>query len=449
MDKSNPITRQLFAEDRTYKREVVQLDGLETTLKLGSIFPKIKRKSELDIFLKTVPMGTLTDGISVPIYSAGDLLSERVLRSKQTALGGGLADIAFANLLEATLIIDPVVDALSYASTVEDYVAVLRFWDNRLQFPQRILHSFNRDEEGKLVRNVDAYNEAWAISMGDARERIRLCQGYVFYPFRLGSRLPAAFTRTIEHSEPESLIHAALLNKESNLICKSNKLPKILSLSIGRTALSSRSFIKEIIDNIVNRNAFGNSFDLLHLSLPNNDIHGNSAQRKNFMMLYSMVSRLKYEHGVKPLINDVDIALAEASMGMGFAHAITPLDGNTSATHFAKYDKENKGYGKAPIPADLDWLPFGVFTEEYSANGRRYPYYSVTARSLDNHKDLRRELTAGEWNPARKTIFAEFIEDINGLNLKAAHDKEFVEGVRKRISDSNKKNYTDLLKDVH
>ena len=185
---------------------------------------------------------------------------------------------------------------------------------------------------------------------------------------------------------------------------------------------------------IMDKNAFGNKFDLLHLSIPSQDIHGSSAQRKNFGILAEMIDDLKVGHGVK------------ASMGLGFAFASTPLDGNTSVTHFAKYDQQNIGYGRAPIPAELDWMPFGSFVADYKENGNRYPYYSATARSLDGHADFKAEVEAKVWNPIRKTIFAEAIDDLNLLNFQAAEKKEFLEGVKKKIWDSNKKNYIDLLK---
>ncbi|MDE1868791.1 MAG: hypothetical protein KGH60_02385, partial [Candidatus Micrarchaeota archaeon] len=100
---------------------------------------------------------------------------------------------------------------------------------------------------------------------------------------------------------------------------------------------------------------------------------------------------------------------------------------------------------KAPIPVELDWLPFNILLEEYKANGNQYPFYSKTAQSLNGHEDLSVEITQNEWNASRKTIFAEAVEEINHLNNKAAQDKEFIEGLKKRIWESNKANYSKLL----
>lgn len=446
MDKSSPITRHVFAEDRTYKKELIQFEGLETTVKVGSLIAKVKKKSELNIFLNAITIGQNTEGMSVPIYKAADILGDRVLMRGQVNLRGEQVDPRFNALLESSLFIDADPDAFSYPATVEAYTGFVRTLDPRLAFGQRILASFNRDEDDKLKKNVDAYNRAWEITMADPRERIRLGQAYVLYPFRLGGRIPSVLTRTMESTAPESLDHAALLNKEASSICRTNNLPKVLTLSIGHTALSNRSTIKEIVSMIMDKNAFGNKFDILHLSMPNQDIHNSSAQRKNFAIIAEMINDLKIAHGVKTIVNDVDIAFAEVCVGLGFAYASTPLDGNTSVTHFARYDQENIGYGRAPIPAELDWLPFGSFVEEYKDNGNRYPYYSATARSLDGHTDFKAEVDARDWNPIRKTIFTEAIDDLNLLNFQAAEKKEFVEGVKKKIWDSNKKNYIDLLK---
>ncbi len=449
MEVSKTIVRQIFAEDRLYKREVIHLQEAQTTFKLGSIFNKIKTKRELEIALNATQLGTNTDGISIPIHVAREMLGERLVTRNQRNLSGGVMDSVFANLLENTLMIDPAMDMLAASNSVEAYTDFIKALEPRISFPKRILSSFDKDEKGKLQKNKDAYNLAWEGCIEDPKEYIRLCEAYLFYPFSLGSRMPSFFTRMIESKVPESLIHAALLSKTCNSICKSNKLPKILSLSIGATALSSRSLISELISEIMDKNAFGNKFDFVSLSMPNNDIHNSSGQRRNFMLLYDMIIRLKFEYGVKAIINDVDVALAETCMGMGFSYATTPLDGNTSMTHFRKYDTINSKYGKAPIPIELDWLPFDIFLEEYNANGHQYPFYSATAQSLNGHEDLRAELTPEEWTRARKTIFAEATEELNSLNSKAAINKEFVEGLKKRIWDSNKTNYTKLLTKIN
>jgi hypothetical protein len=443
------MVKQIFVEDRLYKREVVQLKETQTTFKFGSIFNKIKTRNEFEIALAATPLGENTDGISIPIHAAKEILAERLASRNQRNLNGQIADSAFASLLENTLMIDSAIDALGIPTSVKTYTDFLKTLEPKISFPKRILSSFDKDDEGKLRKNKDAYNIAWEECVEDPKERIRLCEKFVLYPFSLGSRMPTAFTRTIESKVPESLPHAALLSKECNSICSIYKLPKILPLSIGSTALSSRTLINDLISEIMDKNAFGNQFDFVSLSLPNNDIHNNSGQRRNFMLLYDMINQLKYEYGVKAIINDVEIALAETCMGMGFSYATTPLDGNTSTTHFRKYDTENSRYGRAPIPAELDWMQFDIFLEEYNANGHKYPFYSPTAKSLNGHKDFRAEITPEEWTHARKTIFAEATEDLNLMNNKAAASKEFVEGLRKRIWDSNKTNYTKLLTDIN
>lgn len=449
MEASKSVVRQIFAEDRLYKRAAIQLTETQTTFKLGSVFNKIKTRREFEIALNATPLGENTDGISIPIHVAGEILGERLANRNQRNLKGQLVDSAFVNLLENTLMIDSAIDVLGASNSVVAYTDFLKTLEPRASFPKRILSSFDKDGKGKLQKNKDAYNLAWEECIEDPKERIRLCEAYVFYPFRLGSRMPSMFTRMIESKVSESLPHAALLSRECNSICSSNNLPKILPLSIGSTALSSRSLISELISEIMDKNAFGNKFDFVSLSLPSNDIHNSSGQRRNFMLLYDMINRLRYEYGVKAIINDVDVALAETCMGMGFSYATTPLDGNTGATHFRKYDVENNKYGRAPIPAELDWLPFDIFVEEYNANGHQYPFYSATARSLNGHEDLRSELTPEEWTRARKTIFAEATEELNSLNNKAAVSKEFVEGLKKRIWDSNKTNYIKLLNDIN
>lgn len=441
---------QIFDEDRGVIDGIATLNDYHAlNLRTCDIIPKIKTKSELAIFLASGDFGKNTFGASFSLFSSGDILRERLFRSKQmnfeTKDGEptqkSIEDKLLSLINKGTVFFEPEPELLGYHQLVGEYASFIKSLNPNSNFSDNILKSFKRKEK-RTIRDDEAYEAAWDSFMKDAKQLTKFCENMILYQTELRPKFPLSFTRMVDNTY-SSIEHAAILNKECNSISQASGLPPVLTVSIGNTALSRTKNIMALQEAIIEKNKFGDAFEIAYFAFPNQCVHDNFVHRKNFLSVIGIAKKLQ-AYGVSVVFGNLEFSLALAALGKGINLVTSPIDGNTIL-------REHKGgyvnVGKIPIFEQLDWLPFEDFKDEYDLNGKRFPFYSATSRELDN-KNFPRKLPhkdKEEINYKRKFIACDIIDELNHLVFDGIKKKETMEGIRQRLWQSNKANLCKLF----
>jgi hypothetical protein len=441
MDKKNVKILERIAKDREYSNEILQLENRTAyRLRTASVIPRIESEKDLQMVLDTGLTMHNTYGLSMPILAASKLLDNRIKGSRQRGMTTDSVDQAFVDMMQnAIVVMEPEAANLAYKTTYEDYLEFIKSIAGRLDFVTNMEAAYKDDK-----RNLQLYEEAWAKLVKNDTEIVKLTEKYLSHQVRLQGKMPIGFTRMIEGYPSDAIEHAAALNREANTVCESQGWSKTLNLSIGGTALSRISIIKQLRAAVLEKGRFGNSFDYAYITMPNYGIRNSIAQWKNMEIVFDMVDSLR-KNNIVVVMGNVDWALAEVCMARGIAYASTSISGKRAVFGGGGSGGPEK-YGKMPLPDSYDWQEFYSFNDNFidpqGYNGT-YPYYSHAAVQLNDRDLLSYKPKA--INMIRRQIFLEALDNQNAYRITAAQQGVLVEGTIKRLWESSKPDYTKFL----